>query len=59
MLIYEYKGFLYYKLSKYIIFNNVGDIFEKIYKDYNVFKFENLRWWWMFSLCMIDVIDIL
>lgn len=28
-LIYEHKGFSYYKLSKYIITNNVGDIFKK------------------------------
>lgn len=58
-LIYEHKGFSYYKLSKYIIFNNVGDIFEKIHKDYNVPKLENSRWRRMPSLCTIDVIDIL
>lgn len=29
LLIYEHKGFSYYKLSKYIITNNVGDIFKK------------------------------
>lgn len=53
------KGFLFYKLSIYIITNNVGNIFLKIHKDYNVSKLENSRWRRMPSLCTIDVIDIL